>query len=269
MLTGKKLIQEINNVKVESGHLAFWWLGQFSFIVKTKKNVIYLDPFLSDHPKRRVASLLKPEEASNADIITGSHNHADHIDVPALPAIMNASPQSVLIIPKAVWPDLKNIDCLEDRVHPIDAGETYASDGVKVTAIKAAHEFFDKDAVLGYPYLGFVIEVDGVVIYHSGDTCIYDGMTSFLKQWDITVAFLPINGRDAKRLKADCIGNMTYQEAVDLAGAIKPKLTVPGHFEMFSNNMENPRLFADYMDVKYPDLEYRVPKHGETFYLRK
>ena len=268
MLTGNRLIEEINSCKLENGQLAFWWLGQLSFVVKTKRKIIYLDPFLTAHPERQVQSLLKPEEVSNADIITGSHNHLDHIDIHALPGIMSAARQSILIVPKATLPELEKINLPKERIHALDDSEVYEQDGVKITAIRSAHEFFDWNEISGYPYLGFIIETDGVVIYHSGDTCIYEGMVSVLKHWDITLAFLPINGRDAKRLKAGCIGNMTYQEAVDLAGAIKPDITVPGHFEMFEYNMEDPQLFADYIEVKYPGLKYHIPQHGKTVYIK-
>ena len=56
---------------------------------------------------------------------------------------------------------------------------------------------------------------------------------------------------------------MTYQEAADLAGAIRPGLTIPTHFDMFAANSENPQLFVDYMRVKCPHLATRVPRHGE------
>ena len=264
MKTGKELINEINSKNVLHGHLCFWWLGQHSFIVKTANNVFYLDPYLSEHPDRCVKSLLKASEVTNADFITGSHDHGDHIDRDALPGMMKVSAKCRLVIPKAVWKSLREIGLDETRVIFLDDEKTYKDSGIKITGIKSAHEFFDRDNKEGYPYLGYIIEADGVTVYHSGDTCIYDGMASRLKSCDITVAFLPINGRDAKRFKACCIGNMTYQEAVDLAGAIKPRLTVPSHYEMFAMNMEDPKKFAEYMDVKYPDLEYWIGEHGVT-----
>jgi L-ascorbate metabolism protein UlaG (beta-lactamase superfamily) len=60
---------------------------------------------------------------------------------------------------------------------------------------------------------------------------------------------------------------MTYQEAVDLAGDLSPRLTVPGHYEMFAHNAEDPRKFTDYMDVKYPGLAYWVGPHGQAVIL--
>ena len=67
----------------------------------------------------------------------------------------------------------------------------------------------------------------------------------------IDAALLPINGRDGARYRRDCIGNMTFQEAVDLAGELRAGLVIPGHWDMFADNPGNPRAFADYLDAKY------------------
>ena len=62
---------------------------------------------------------------------------------------------------------------------------------------------------------------------------------------------LPINGRDAERYRNNCIGNMTYQEAADLAGEVGPRIVIPGHWDMFADNSADPKAFADYLNVKY------------------
>ena len=262
MKKGLELIKEIDNKKPGFGQLCFWWLGQHSFIVKTGNTVFYLDPFLSYHPDRLVSPLLEPVQVTNADIITGSHDHGDHIDHSAIPEMMATSTNSLFIVPNAAWPGLKDIGIETSRIRKLDDEEVLIEGDVKITTIKAAHEFFDHDEILGYPYLGYVIETKGVTFYHAGDTCVYDGLASRLRTWEFTAAFLPINGRDARRLWSGIIGNMTYQEAVDLAGTIKPHLTVPSHYDMFALNGEDPSLFADYMDVKFPDLDYWIGAHG-------
>ena len=141
---------------------------------------------------------------------------------------------------------------------------------VRITGIAASHEFLDQDpATLRYPYLGYVLETQDLTIYHSGDTCLYEGMQTRLKKWHFDLAFLPINGRDARRLRAGCIGNMTHQEAADLAGVLKPGVTIPGHYGMFANNTIDPQLFSDYMAVKYPDLKVTLCKPGEKHTFQK
>ncbi|MDO8685599.1 MAG: MBL fold metallo-hydrolase, partial [Clostridiales bacterium] len=159
-----------------------------------------------------------------------------------------------------------DLEIPEHRFIGLDDGISVTAGNVlKITGIAAAHEFLDRDADTGcYPYLGYIIESNGCVIYHSGDTCIYEGLLTKLKKWNsIDVMFIPINGRDGKRYRGNCIGNMTYQEAVDLAGLVKPGLVVPSHYEMFNSNSEDPLLFADYISAKYPGIEYWIGDHGE------
>ena len=117
--------------------------------------------------------------------------------------------------------------------------------------------------------LGLVFEVNGCTFYHAGDTCIYEGLQTKLREWELDVMLLPINGRDAKRLAAGCIGNMTYQEAADLAGALRPRVVIPAHYDMFANNSGDPTAFAEYVRIKYPDLRAHICIHGQRFEIGK
>jgi len=268
MRSGKQLIEDIDSCSVNYGELGIWWLGQHSFIVKAGATIIYLDPFLSPRPDRQVAPFLSPEIITHADYITGSHDHSDHIDRPIWPILAQTSVSAKFILPQMVKSSFSGV-LPDSRLIGLTDSQTIESDGIKVTGIAAAHEFLDRDDATGnYPYLGFVFEANGCTFYHSGDTCIYEGMIAGLKQWEFDVVFLPINGRDAKRLAGGCIGNMTYQEAVDLAGALAPGLTIPAHFDMFANNMADPGDFTAYMQVKFPALNYHVCDYAECFVYR-
>ena len=264
MHTGPALVADIDSCSPPAGQVAFWWLGQHSVAVKFGGAVVYFDPYLSPNPRRNVPPLLRPEEIRHAAVVLGTHDHADHIDRPSLPALLAASPQASLLVPGLVKDALCREACLPaDRVVGMDAGRTVEIGGVRVSAVAAAHEFLDRDPETGrFPYLGYVVQGNGVTVYHAGDTCIYPGMHEELAPFDLDLAFLPINGRDAARYARHCIGNMTYQEAVDLAGFLRPRLTVPMHFDMFPGNTADPEPFRAYLDVKYPDLKCCVPQHG-------
>jgi L-ascorbate 6-phosphate lactonase len=80
MKTGTVLIKDIDNCKLKHGQLAFWWLGQLGYVVKSGNTVIYLDAFLSASASRNIPPMIRPEEVVNADFFFGSHDHTDHID---------------------------------------------------------------------------------------------------------------------------------------------------------------------------------------------
>ena len=261
----KALKDCIDTSKPGKNELSFWWLGQHGFVIKTDGTVIYFDPFLSDHPGRLLPPPLAPLDLDNADLILGSHDHVDHIDRKAWSEIKENKNKAIFIVPEAVRENLIDELKLEKKdIIGLNDSQCIEVGKIKVFAIAAAHEFLDCDPKTGhFPYLGYIIKINDFTIYHSGDTCIYEGMSTKLRNWKIDVAFLPVNGRDAERLSCGCIGNMTYQEAADLAGVLKPGLTVPGHYGMFKKNTINPDLFKDYMAVKYPQLKTCLCEPGK------
>ena len=272
MLTGRALIEDIDRAEPAAGELAFWWLGQHGFVVKLGEKVVYLDAYLSGAQSRTVRPLLVPEEIIHADMITGSHDHSDHIDRAVWPKLAKASPQGKFVAPQLILDRglPEDLGIHADRFIGLTDGSSRTAGGIRITGVAAAHERLDVDADTGLnPYLGYLVEGNGCRIYHAGDTCKYEGLETRLKELGpFDVVFLPINGRDAERLKSGCIGNMTYQEAVDLAGEIEPRLAVPAHFDMFANNSEDPRKFVDYMNVKFPRVRPLIPQHGRRVVLR-
>jgi L-ascorbate 6-phosphate lactonase len=267
MKTGAQLLADINNLHVQPGALAFWWLGQMGYIVKAGGRIFYFDPFLVPYPSRQVPPLLDANTVTNADWVFGSHDHGDHIDPVSLPLIAAASPQARFVCSRVSSKTLRTLGIPADRIVAMDENITQHEGPVTISAIPAQHEFFDRDPELGYPHLCHIVQVDGLTIAHLGDTLRYDGMVARLSKWEIDVMFVPINGRDAARYARNCIGNMTYQEAVDLAGDIRPRLTVPGHYDMFADNSQDPQAFADYMSVKFPKLPFWIGDHGEPIVL--
>jgi len=262
--SGEALVQAIRSTVPGPGQAVLWWLGQHSFVVRIGTSTVYVDPYLTDSPKRRVRPLLAPEMITNADLIIGTHDHSDHIDRPVWPLLAKASPQAVFVVPGPLRPQLAaELGIPATRFAGLEDGKALDLAGVRLHGIPAAHELLEPDPVTGqFRFFGVVLEADGCAVYHAGDTCIYEGMQDRLRAFRLAAALLPINGRDAERLARNCIGNMTFQEAADLAGAIRPGLTICAHFDMFLGNLEDPRRFADYMRIKYPGLRALVPEYG-------
>ncbi len=122
---------------------------------------------------------------------------------------------------------------------PSQGGEIGRGDGtteatiLTVHAIPSAHEGLDTDDAGRHLYLGYIVEVEGLRLYHSGDCVVYDGLAQAIGPERLDVMFLPINGRDPAR---GVPGNMTAAEAVDLAITLRPRFVVPHHYDMFTFN---------------------------------
>ena len=268
MTTGQGLIDEVDRWSGGPGRVALWRLGQAGVIVKLGGHVVYIDPYLSPSDRRLVPPLVEPAQVTHADGVLCTHDHGDHIDPGALPGIAAASPQAVVVVPRTARQKVADMGIATDRVRGVSAGDVVRIGPVGVTAVKAKHEFFDPTPDGDYPYLGYVVQAGEGCVYHAGDTLVYEGLVSALEPFRLTVALLPINGRDGKRYASGCIGNMTFQEAVDLAGELRARLVVPIHHDMFAHNGADPQEFVDYLHAKCPDVACAVPEPGDRTEVR-
>lgn len=266
-LQGEQLLEEIKQTECPQGKVAFWWLGQNGFVYKGQNRIIYIDLYLSEGSQRQTPPPLKAEQVNNADLVLCSHDHSDHLDSETIKIVERKSSDALFIVPQPVIQRMLSLGIPNEKVISLAANETKEIKEVKIAGIKASHESFDKHPELGFPYLGYVIEMNGVTFYHAGDTVWYEGLLITLRKWELDAMFLPINGRDATRYRNHCLGNMTFQEAVDLAGKLKPGLAVPMHYNMFAHNTENPENFVDYLDAKYNDIPSWVGKIGERVFI--
>lgn len=271
MLVGAALIREIDAAQVDKGHMAFWWIGQIGFVHKLADKVVYIDPYLVDEKVRAHPPVLAGEQVTNADIVMGTHDHTDHIDRVTWRAIAKASPQAVFVCPAMHVVRLSGeLDIPVSRFCGVEEGEDKVVYGIAIRGIAGAHELPDQDPVSGaHPYMGYVIQADGVSFYNAGDTCNYEGLETKLKGCGtLDVVFLPINGRDSYRYTHGCMGNMTFQEAVDLTGAIRPRSAVPAHYDMHAINFENPQKYQHYLQVKYPRIPCWIGEYGDRVIVK-
>ncbi len=176
------------------------WLGHDSFRVDAGGLVIYIDPFMlkADIPK--------------ADLILTTHDHADHTSPEDIAKIRK--PETVIVaINKAA-------EKLTGDVRIIKPGDDITLKGVGIKAVPAYNiNKFRNPGVPFHPkeagHVGYILTVDGIRIYHAGDTDFIPEMKGFA----VDVALLPVSGTYV----------MTAEEAVKAAGAIQPKVAVPMH----------------------------------------
>jgi L-ascorbate 6-phosphate lactonase len=242
--SGSGLLEEIARDEPRPGSISVWWLGQSGYAIKSRSGLLVVDPYLSEHLTTKYAGTDKPHvrmteaplragELTCVDVILASHKHSDHLDPGTVPDLMEASPKAKLVVPKSLLIHAFQLGIAQSRLVGLDVGETFKIAGFRIRAVPSAHEGLDTDANGHHLYLGFVVEVEGLRIYHSGDTLAYDGLVNHLGPGRFDVMFLPINGRDPKRGVA---GNMTAAEAVDLAARVGPRFVVPHHYDMFTFN---------------------------------
>lgn len=206
---------EIDNVKIE-------WFGYSGFKIKASKT-LYIDPF-------------QIPESEKADIILITHPHYDHCSIADMNKI--AKDGTIVICPAECQ---SAITKLKQKINMqiIQVGDEINALGIKVKAFPA----YNKEKHFhphGEGWLGYLIGINGTVIYHAGDTDFIPEMeklTGFAKKDVKFIALLPVDSKFA----------MSPEEAAHAAKTIKPFIAIPMHFpiEALKDAMEFCRLCAE------------------------
>lgn len=267
------LTQRIDGIEVGERSLAFWGLGQVGVAIKGPEGVIYVDPYLTASDgeggtlDRSFPPPVEPAEVTNASAVLLTHDHIDHTDPETILPLASASPEARLVCPATSRNTLVEAGLDASRITVPEVGEPVEVAGATVTATPSAHTEVGYDPDLGYPFLGYVIEWNGVTVYHAGDTVVHDGLIEALSGRNVDVAFLPINGRDYFRTRDGIVGNTDYREAVHLAEELDFGLLVPTHYDLFEFNGADPGFFVSYLYRLNPARRHKLILPGELFYF--
>ncbi len=262
----RDLATEIAVTEVPPGAVAFWWLGQLSFVLKGAGRTIGIDLYLSDYPggaRRNYPPPVAPASLANLDLVFCTHDHSDHIDPWTLQPLAVSSPEALFLLPRPCLPAVKDTLPVK-RVVGTDADTPLALKGVGIVPIPAAHDRLQPSAD-GYDAQGYILRLGPVTICHTGDTVMYDGLVERLRQHRVDVLLAPINGRDYFRTAKNIIGNLDPREAADLAAAAGVKLLIPGHWDLFVHNAVNPGHLFEYLAQHHPEQSCHYMARGERF----
>jgi L-ascorbate metabolism protein UlaG (beta-lactamase superfamily) len=267
------LLDRVATLDLGPRQVALWWHGQSSFLLRGAGTTVLVDPFLAPHPDRVVPQPFAAEDAYGIDLVLITHDHLDHLDAESLPRIAMASPEARFVLPEPVAGRLTELGIADERVLPAQPGRRLQVSGIRIDPVPACHGVEPADAyTFGRElsgglvrYLGYVVDIGGVRLYHAGDTIVYDAIEETVRELAPEVALLPINGRSAEREAAGIVGNLDEREAVELAAAIGVSLLVPMHFDMFAGNPGDPAQVVDLAWREHPHLAVLVLSRAQPF----
>jgi L-ascorbate metabolism protein UlaG (beta-lactamase superfamily) len=255
-----------------AGAVGLFWLGQAGFILRGRRTTLGIDVYLSAREDRRFTAPVAAEELGFVDGFLATHGHRDHLDLPQWPAFAAAAPAARFVVPAPI------ADRAAEAVDParitgaLPDVEIRIGDA-RIVPIPARHGVHVADAYTfglapdEYRHLGYVVELEGVRVYHAGDTIRYDGMAERLRALDVHLALLPINGRSPEREAQELVGNLSAAESADLAADAGVRAVIPMHYELFARNSGRPADLVDRATEAHPDLAVLVlPRYGGLTY---
>jgi L-ascorbate 6-phosphate lactonase len=256
--TGVELVTEIENTRVPAPTL--WWLGHSGFAVKFANILFFVDPCLSDVAGRVrvIPPPFAPQGVTSADLILCSHSHELHMDPGTLNPMLQSSRRAKVVLPKSAETHARSLGIAFERMTTTDADlrVEYFKEGLyaRVYAVPSAHQRLDRTPGGGFPYLGYLIRFGGQTIYHAGDCVPYEDLAQRLKPFNVTVALLPIAGR-----------NFSVQEAAQLAEDVGARWVVPMHYGTFAGDVGNVNGFIEHMLGHRPEQRFKVFQCGEMW----
>jgi len=173
------------------------WLGHDAFRIEADK-IIYVDPFE-----------IAPESgfSPQADLILITHEHYDHCSTEDIAKIQGD--KSIIVTEK------NSAAKLSGDIRIMKPGDVLTVDGIKIETVPSYNtdkQFHPQEN----DWLGFIIEIQGIRIYHAGDADFIPEM----KDLSVDIALLPVSGTYV----------MTAAQAAEAALAINPELAIPMHY---------------------------------------
>lgn len=180
---------------------------QSAFRLRGREVTVYVDPHrVGDAPK--------------ADLILVSHEHFDHLDPDTITSL--ETEETVIVTTEGCARRLRG----RPRLVVVHEGESATERGVPVRAVAGYNRFHPR----GFN-LGFLLTLDGVRIFHPGDSDRVPEWTALRNSVD--VALLPIGGTYT----------MAEKEAAEVVRALHPKVAVPMHYGYATGG--DPQRFAE------------------------
>ncbi len=203
------------------------WFGHDAMRIDAGGLVIYIDPWqVGDQPEK-------------ADLVLITHDHHDHCSPEDVDAVFKEGTEIVTMATAAEKLPGKTI-------HTVAPGDVVTVKGIVVEAVNAYNiNKFRSPGVPFHPkeagHVGFVVTVDGVRVYHAGDTdCIPE-----MKDIKADIALVPVSGTYV----------MTADEALEAVRIIGPQLAIPIHVGRGIGSMEDAQRFKKLSPVPARILE--------------
>lgn len=181
-------------------------------IITKNNKVIYFDPF-------------QVQSGEKADYIFITHEHYDHCSIADIKKIITTN--TIIITVPDCQSKLAGLPFKDMKL--VKPGDHFKLNDLEVQVVPAYNtnnHFHMKEN----HWVGFVVRIDGKLVYHTGDTDVIPEMKNFK---GIDVIFVPVSGTYV----------MNPKEAAELVNYLKPKTAVPIHYGAIVGSNQDAETF--------------------------
>jgi N-acyl-phosphatidylethanolamine-hydrolysing phospholipase D len=249
---------------------ALTWIGHATFVMRLGGALVATDPIwsprISGVVPRRAPPGVPFEAVPPLDVVTVSHNHFDHLDLPTLRRI---GPKPLYVTPVGNG-DLLRAQGLPNVVE-LDWWESHTVEHtqLEITLVPARHwsmrmPWTRNDMLWG----GFVYRAPEGVAYHSGDTALFDGFAEIGQRLGpIDWAMLPIGAYEPRWfMQSQHLNPEDAGQAFEMLGARTLVAMHWGTFKLTDEPLGEPpdRIRAWFESAKLDPSRLWVLDIGET-----
>lgn len=188
---------------------------------------MYIDPYKIEN------------ETHNAKYVFITHSHYDHFDIESIEKIRNED--TIFFVTNDCKEKLLKIGVGEKRIITVLPDEIYRFNKIEVNVIAAYNidkEYHPKEN----KWVGYLIKISGISYFIPGDT----DQNEDNENIKCDVLFVPIGGTYT----------MDYKQGAIFANYIKPKYTIPIHYNSIVGKKEDAEEFAKLLDHRINCLIY-------------
>jgi L-ascorbate metabolism protein UlaG (beta-lactamase superfamily) len=207
--------------------MKFTFLGHAAGYLETDSDKFLFDPFLTGNPKAAVSA-----DQVDPTYILLTHGHGDHVGDAVAISKRTGAP-IITTFELANWLGAQGAETIA-----MNHGGWGKFPFGRVRFTVAFHSSSTIEAGGRPLYLGeaagIVLETEGKIIYHAGDTALFSDMRLIGEDAPIDLALLPIGEHFT----------MGPKDAAKAVGFLAPKRVVPIHYSTFPQLVGDPQQFA-------------------------
>jgi L-ascorbate metabolism protein UlaG (beta-lactamase superfamily) len=199
------------------------YFSHSAFQITTKSGIIILiDPFFDNNPTSPVKSA-----QVKADFIILTHAHGDHLG-DGLQIAKRCNSKFIAVFELANYLSGKGAN-----VHPMHIGGSHNFEFGKLKFTMAMHGTATPEGNYGGLAAGVILSIDGINLYHTGDTGLFYDMKLIGEMTSIDYMLLPIGDNFT----------MGINDAVKAVELANPKVAIPMHYNTFPIIEADPNEF--------------------------